>query len=556
VNGLVLMTLGSWRYYDHEVSVEDYYVSRAPEPGLWVGSGAAMLGVSGEVEEGQLARLFDEGRHPVSGAPLGLPYRHDSKRTVVTGFALSFSPPKSVSLVGAFGDAVTAAEVRAAHDRAVRAAVSFLEDHAAFSRTGRGGLFQVDTRGFVAAVFTHQTSRAGDPQLHSHVLVANKVLCGDGRWRSLDGREMFAFQKAAGMLYNATLRVELSARLGVAWDVVDRNGQADIDGVPRGLIELFSKRRHDVERRAAQRIATLEARLGRGLTDSERAEQYQRATYATRPDKTHDDETILGGRWRMEADAAEWDPDRWLPPTLARGGVSAERCPDVADPATVAEVVAELAEARSTWSRAEVAKAIARRLPPGLGTGAEAGREWIEATTAAVLAHPEVVTLSAPLSAEGPTGLRRRDGLPGHERHGAPRHTTRLTLAREGRVLDALVQGRHAGVSVVPAAAVERAARAQRLGADQTAALRRICQGGERLVCVVGPAGAGKTRMVRAARDAGRSTVPRCGGWPSPPSPPASWPKKPGFPPTPWPSSFTTPAAPGTPPADSAPTKW
>jgi hypothetical protein len=236
--------------------------------------------------------------------------------------------------------------------------------------------------------------------------------------------------------------------------------------------------------------------------------------------------------------------------------VSGERCPDVADPATVAEVVAELAEARSTWSRAEVAKAIARRLPPGLGTGAEAGREWIEATTAAVLAHPEVVTLSAPLSAEGPTGLRRRDGLPGHERHGAPRHTTRLTLAREGRVLDALVQGRHAGVSVVPAAAVERAARAQRLGADQTAALRRICQGGERLVCVVGPAGAGKTRMVRAARDAGRSTVPRCGGWPSPPSPPASWPKKPGFPPTPWPSSFTTPAAPGTPPADSAPTKW
>src|SRR5438445_676698 len=110
------------------------------------------------------------------------------------------------------------------------------------------------------------------------------------------------------MLYNATLRVELSARLGVAWDPVDRNGQADID--------------------------------------------------------------------------------------------------------------AELADARSTWSRAEVAKAIARRLPPRLGNGAEAGREWIEAMTTAVLAHPEVVTLASPLSAEVPTGLRRRrDGLPGHERH-------------------------------------------------------------------------------------------------------------------------------------------
>jgi conjugative relaxase-like TrwC/TraI family protein len=498
------MTSGSWRYYDHELSVEDYFVSHGQEPGVWVGSGAAVLGLSGEVEEGQLAKLFDEGRHPVSEAPLGLPYRHDSKRTVVTGFALSFSPPKSVSLVGAFGCAATAAEVRAAHDSAVRAALSFLEDHAAFSRTGRGGIFQVDTQGFVAAAFTHRTSRAGDPQLHSHVLVANKVLCADGRWRSLDGRELFAFQKAAGMLYNATLRVELSARLGVVWDLVDRNGQADIEGVPRGMIEVFSKRRHDVERRGAQRIATLEARLGRTLSCDERAEQYQFATYDTRPAKTGhgDDEAALGGRWRTEADDAGWHPDRWMPDTLGRNYPAVERCPGAADPATVAEVVAELAEARSTWSRAEVAKAIARRLPPGLGTGAEAGREWIEATTTAVLAHPEVVTLSSPLSAEVPTELRRQDGLPGYERHGAPRHTTRQTLAREGKVLDALVRGRHATVAVAPAEAVQRAARTHRLGADQTAALRRICESGERLVCVVGPAGAGKTRMVRAARDA------------------------------------------------------
>lgn len=77
-----------------------------------VGSGAAVVGLCGEVEEGQLARLFDEGCHPVTGGPVGLPYRHDSKRTVATGFALSFSPPKSVSLVGAFGDAATSVEVR------------------------------------------------------------------------------------------------------------------------------------------------------------------------------------------------------------------------------------------------------------------------------------------------------------------------------------------------------------------------------------------------------------------------------------------------------------
>jgi len=458
------MTLGSWRYYDHELSVEDYYVGHDQEAGVWVGSGAVRLGLFGTVEEGQLARLFDEGCHPATGAALGLPYRHDSKRTVVTGFALSFSPPKSVSLVGAFGDRSVTADVDAAHDAAVRAALAFLEDHAAFSRTGRGGFVQVETDGFVGAAFTHRTSRAGDPQIHSHVLVANKVRCGDGRWRSLDGRELFAFQKAAGMLYNATLRVELSARLGVAWDPVDRNGQADIEGVPRPLIELFSKRRHDVERRGAQRIAAAEARLGRTLTGEERAEQFQFATYETRPAKTHDDEAVLGGRWRTEAHAAGWDPERWIGRTLGREHSVPSLWVEGAAPDVVAEILAEVAEARSTWGRAEVAKATARRLPPDLAVGAEAGREWIEATCSAVFAHPEVVSLASPLSADLPAGLRRQDGLPGHERHGASRFTTRQTLAREATILDAVVEGRHVSLAVADAGRVLTTARAHDLG--------------------------------------------------------------------------------------------
>ncbi|MGH8973040.1 MAG: MobF family relaxase, partial [Acidimicrobiia bacterium] len=498
------MTLGSWRYYDHELGVEDYFLGHGEEQGVWVGSGAAALGLSGTVQEGQLARLFDEGRHPLSGEPLGLPYRHDSKRTVVTGFALSFSPPKSVSLVGAFGEPGVAGEVRAAHHSAVAAALRFLEDHAGFSRTGRGGVFQVDTEGYVAACFTHHTSRAGDPQLHSHILVANKVRCPDGKWRSVDGREVFAFQKSAGMLYNATLRVELTARLGVEWEPVDRNGQADIRGVPRGLIEHFSKRRKDVEVRGGQRIAAAEARLGRTLTDDERAEQYQFAAYDTRPAKAdHEDEATLGGRWRTEAAAVGWEPKRWLAATLGR---AQERdraiSPEVAEPAVVDALVAELAEARSTWGRAEVAKAVARCLPPDRAGDAEAGRAWIEATSAAVLAHPEVVTLAAPLSAEVPDDLRRRDGLPTHERHGASRQSTRDTLRREAEVLDAVARGRDAGLAVAARARVERTVIAHDLGGDQAAALRRVCLGGEAIVCVVGPAGAGKTRLMRAAGEA------------------------------------------------------
>jgi conjugative relaxase-like TrwC/TraI family protein len=211
------MTLGSWRYYDREVAqgLENYYLAAGEEPGRWIGSGAAQLGLAGEVDGDRLEALFDRGCDPVTGAALGRPFVHYVNRSTVTGYSLSFSPPKSVSLLWALGDPEVTAEVREAHDQAVATAVSFLERHACFSRTGKAGVFQVDTEGFVAAKFVHRMSRALDPQLHTHVLVANKVCGVDGVWRSIDGRELYGMQKPAGMLYNAALRAELSRRLGV-----------------------------------------------------------------------------------------------------------------------------------------------------------------------------------------------------------------------------------------------------------------------------------------------------------------------------------------------------
>ena len=97
------MTLGSWRYYEHEVSVEDYFVGRGEEPGVWVGSGAGVARPVGDCGGGPAGLPVRRGPPPGLGEPLGLAYRQDAKRTVVTGYALSFSPPKSVSLVGAFG---------------------------------------------------------------------------------------------------------------------------------------------------------------------------------------------------------------------------------------------------------------------------------------------------------------------------------------------------------------------------------------------------------------------------------------------------------------------
>jgi conjugative relaxase-like TrwC/TraI family protein len=110
-----------------------------------------------------LSRLFGHGFHPVSGAGLGGSFGSDSD--TVAGYALSFSPQKSVSILWALCGEKTSDAVRAGHDAAVEAALEFLQDHAAFCRRGHGGLTQEATRGYVAAVFVHRTSRAGDPGL-------------------------------------------------------------------------------------------------------------------------------------------------------------------------------------------------------------------------------------------------------------------------------------------------------------------------------------------------------------------------------------------------------
>ena len=170
--------------------------------------------------------------------------------------------------------------------------MEFLQDHAAFTRRGHAGAVQTDTDGYLAAAFTHRTSRARDPQLHTHILVSAKVRAStDGAWLALDGRELFEVQKAAGLVYKAGLRAELSARLGVAWGAVDANGGAEVVSVPAALVGHFSKRRAQVEARAAELTTEKESALGRSLNTTEQAAAYQLAAYQSRAAKAKGQET-------------------------------------------------------------------------------------------------------------------------------------------------------------------------------------------------------------------------------------------------------------------------
>jgi conjugative relaxase-like TrwC/TraI family protein len=281
---LTKMAPGAWRYYAEEVAAgrEDYYAIASEHRGRFVGRGAVAFGLEdSDVSPLALERLFGTGADPRTGKSLGRGFSPDDAR-VVAGFAMSFAPPKSVSVLWTCADEAVAAEVLAAHESAVEVALAFLDEHAAFTRRGHNDVLQVDTDGLVGATFVHRTSRAADPQMHTHLLIANKVRAADGSWLALDALELFGHQKAAGMLYKAALRAELTRRCDVSWTTVDNNGIAEIEGVPQQLSEAWSARRNELKHFANELIAEGEADMGRSMTSSERAEIFQLAAYRTR----------------------------------------------------------------------------------------------------------------------------------------------------------------------------------------------------------------------------------------------------------------------------------
>jgi conjugative relaxase-like TrwC/TraI family protein len=236
--------------------IEDYYVGGLEARGEWLGRAAAELGLGGPVDGDALRRVL-AGLDPRKGVEL----RDSTGRVRVAGFDLTFSAPKSVSVVFGVGGPDVREAVRRAHDRAVVEAVGYVERSAAAVRRGHGGCRVESASGVVAAAFRHRTSRVGDPQLHTHVLIANLGRGSDGRWSALDGRQLYSHARVASFVYQAVLRGELTRQLGVEWTPV-RQGIAEVVGVPADVMREFSLRRAEIEA-ALKARGTEAARLRR-----------------------------------------------------------------------------------------------------------------------------------------------------------------------------------------------------------------------------------------------------------------------------------------------------
>ena len=254
------------------------------------GRWSSSLGVAGVVEADALRALID-GCDPVSGEPLLVGLR---ERTV-KAFDLTFSAPKGASLLWALGSDPVADVVMGAHREAVATALGFLEERAALARIQIGGLRRhVPTEGWAVAAFVHRTSRAGDPQLHTHCLVPNVVRREDGRCVAIAARPMFVWARATGSIYQAELQRLLSLRLGVEWQP-DRNNTREITGFTPESLRTFSKRTVEIETELEATGASYEAPALRMRADDQ-------ASLATRPAKDHTATSqLLFGRWQAEA---------------------------------------------------------------------------------------------------------------------------------------------------------------------------------------------------------------------------------------------------------------
>jgi conjugative relaxase-like TrwC/TraI family protein len=439
---------------------------------------ACRPGASGRVKVEAVERLcrkiLDLDPHTLYGEGFDRAWHHRGKRVDgrVAMFDHCFNSPKSVSLLAAGGGERIRKEVAAARAEALAVPIAYLQRHGVGVRRDHNGTDRLKAKGGLLGVaFEHRSSRAGDPHTHTHVLVQNAAQGPDGRWTALDSDRLYAQLMAADHLYLAAERAALTQRLGVRWGPVDaRSGAAEIIGLDdRGLIERFSKRSEEIDHWLSEQGL-------RGIKAS------SAAAVATRAPKDHSEsEQSIYQRWAREL-AEQGVGERELAAACAggRGRPASER--------EIRLVLDELAgpegltEQASTFTRADVVDALAKRLP--VAVSAEAAL-----TQAEQLADRFVGERSVRVG---------RD-----QRLGADRYSTPELLEVERKLVAAATNRRDRGCAQVRPEVVRSVLdRHPTAGADQAAMVQDVCRSGAGVVLVVGRAGSGKTWTLGVAREA------------------------------------------------------
>ncbi|HEU5045281.1 MAG TPA: MobF family relaxase [Nocardioidaceae bacterium] len=562
-------------------TLADYYAAKGEAPGRWVGSGLVGIdgiGAGAVVTAEQMQHLFGAGADPVTGRPLGSPYRvygregidgfnvevvrrieqlnavagrpaksptppaeaarvrsevarewfarehgrepatarelsaalarySRPRQTTVAGYDLTFSPVKSVSALWAVAPPHVAKLIERAHEAAVADVLAYLEREALFTREGADGARQVETRGLVATAFVHRDSRAGDPDLHTHVAVANKVQTKQGgRWLSVYGRVLHQHVVAASETYNTALEHHLHALLGVRFAprpgaARDKRPVREIVGVDAALCERWSSRRRDIVARQRQLAAEFTRAQGRPPTPVEAVALAQQANLETRQAK-HEPRAEADQRVTWRAEAAQ----TLRSPGAVEQMIAAALHPTVPEPAPVSTgwvrqaaraALAELEAHRATWQSWHVHAEAQRQVrdvavPPGRVSEVVA---WV--VDAAEQLCVNLTHDRDPVTE--PSALRRTDGTSVYRHTGADHFTSARILQAEQRLVAAA--GLDGACAVQPdeveIAIAACAVDGIRLNRGQRDLVLAMASSHRRVRLALAPAGTGKTTAMR-----------------------------------------------------------
>ena len=428
-----------------------YYAAHGTPPGTWLGTGLTGLNNGEGLTPGsfvtpvQMERLFANGEDPTTGTPLGQsPHVYTGpadRRRPVAGFDCTFTAPKSVSVLWALADDTTREAIYDCHRQAITDVLTLIERDVARTRIGTNGTAQVNVAGVIAAAFDHWDSRENDPNLHTHVVIANRAQGPDGRWRTLDSRALHRAVVAMSERYDTLLADHLTTRLNLTWEYRERgprrNPAFELTAVPQPLLDLFSRRAAAIDVEVDRLIEKYQTDHGRSPDATTVIRLRQQATLATREAKEVHSLQELTEEWRTRATTAlGTDPEDWFTRVLtAQPGPlpAAPPAPSrlVDDAATM--VLAVLSRKRATWTAWNIDAEASRALKAHRFPTPAARDDAVAAVVAAVQARS--VLLTPPEVVSTPTALRRTDGSSAFRPYRGELYTAQATLDAEHRLL-------------------------------------------------------------------------------------------------------------------------
>ncbi|MEE6273322.1 MobF family relaxase [Georgenia sp. MJ206] len=485
-----------------------YYAAHGTPPGTWLGAGLVGLDDGRGLVEGsfatpvQMERLFANGADPVTGMTLGQSphvYAADAdRRRPVAGFDSTFTVPKSVSVLWALADAGTADVIYECHRQAIADVVALIERDVARTRIGTNGVAQVEVNGVVSAAFDHWDSRENDPNLHTHVVIANRVQAADGRWRTLDSRAIHRAAVAMSERYDTLLADHLTRRLGLTWEYrergLQRNPAFELTAVPQPFLDCLSQRSVAIDAEADRLIERYQSDHGRRPDAAMVLRLRQQATLSTRGAKEVRSLEELTAQWRERADTVLGAESLAWTGRVLDGGRTP--LPDLLVPSVWADeaataVLAVLARKRSTWTAWNIEAEAARALKAHRFDTVDERDKAVAAVVAEV--QRRSVRLTPPEAAPTPAVLQRRDGTSAFRAFRSEVYTAQTTLDAEARLLTA---GRDRNAPVLDIDHLDETG----LFGDQASAVRSVGFSGRVLDVLVGPAGSGKTHTLAALR--------------------------------------------------------